>query len=215
MSPATNNPSASTGSRAPALVASVPPDVSGSVFGVKQPVAIVTGVVTGSPAYNAGLRAGDRVVTCDGQAVDSVQDIRDAVGDRVRVDYPEAPLLDLAEYAPNQQAGERNGNVSLEVVGPLGRHEASIPITNGLDGQTRFYIPIVTDYRSRVNSARWSFLDFIFQFGFNYESTYVPSATRRSQSATTFSMLPFGMFEYSGSPEWTEWTFFWFITISG
>ena len=59
-----------------------------------------------------------------------------------------------------------------------------------------------------------SFLDFIFQFGFNYRSRYHPSATRAPQKSWRFSALPLGMFEFSKSPEGKRRnTFFWFITF--
>ena len=88
---------------------------------------------------------------------------------------------------------------------------ASVELADDLGEVTRFYVPIVTDYRSDVDSTRLSFLDFIFQFGFNYRSNVYDSDTRHPADTWSLSLFPFGMFEFKKGLYSNEYTFLWFI----
>jgi len=72
-------------------------------------------------------------------------------------------------------------------------------------------VPIVWKYHSRVDNTRWSFLDFIFQFGANYSSTYMSSKNRAPSKQWDLSLFPFGMFEFEEGPHGKHYTLFWFI----
>ncbi|GEM_PF-1833368 len=204
-------------------VAQIPADLANEVWGSSAGELAVTGVITGSPAYHAGFRTGDRIVSIDGSGPTSLADLERAVA---------AKALSLG-IEPSLVARGSHGNwigdglephpadVVVEVSGPLGAHVAPLTITEDLDDDSEVYIPIILDWESDVRGTDWSFLDFIFQFGANYRGTYGrQSDSRQPAHSTYFSMLPFGMFEYrsgrydtnSGSMD-SEYTFFWFITI--
>ena len=77
-----------------------------------------------------------------------------------------------------------------------------------------FHTPIIVDYTGRVDRTRTSFLDFIFQFGFNYRRTVGPSRTREPAKETYLSFFPLGMFEFERSATRSRNTLFWLITWS-
>ena len=82
-----------------------------------------------------------------------------------------------------------------------------------LQSSSSFYVPIVFNWRSDVASTRWSFLDFIFQFGANYRSNYRSSASRAPKKTWLFSLFPFGMFEFERARDHNRYCFFWFIEL--
>lgn len=152
-------------------------------------LALVTSVVTGASAYDAGIRGGDRILECNGKPVASAADVLTAL---------------------------RAGTAKLDVVvdGDLGEHRAAIGTDADIHARRTFHIPIVIDYTSRVDQTRTSFLEFIFQFGFNYRRSVNESSTREAAEETYLSILPLGMFEFERSPKLDRNTLFWFITWS-
>jgi len=191
-------------------VCTLTPELTLAIYGDEDPVTLVADALVGSPAYLAGLRSGDRVLTCDGQAVRSHVDISRAVLARSsRRDVP------AGWFGPPAREGAvaAEGPISLEVDGPLGAHRASLTVVDDIANSFSTHIPIVYDYDSDVDSTSWSFLDFIFQFGANYKSHYRPSSSRSPQSSWALSILPFGMFEFESTPRADRCTFFWFIDI--
>lgn len=196
-----------------AQIATVPPDLAGEIYGVNEPVAVVSGVIAGSPAYLSGLRKGDRILEVDGQKIDSVRVVRDLV--RSRATYMNLPLesLGLANADAGSATPAPTGeSLSISVDGPLGPHTSSVKVTEGMSESSSFYFPILFDYDSSVSHTDWSFLDFIFQFGANYDSRYLHSSTRAPAVASKLSMLPLGMFEFESTPTFNEYTFLWLIT---
>ena len=149
---------------------------------------LVTSVVPGASAYDGGIRSGDRILECNGVPVTSaVEVLHAAMG---------SDLLDVV------------------VDGRLGEHTASVGTHESVDERTRLHIPIILDHTKRVNRTRTSFLDFIFQFGYNYHRTARASSTRRPVWETYLSILPLGMFEFKRSPDHSRNTIFCFITWS-
>jgi hypothetical protein len=196
-------------------LASLEPDLTRSIYGTNTPALLITGVVTGSPAYYAGLRAGDRVVKVDQRPVESMQDVRDAVLARIQSANPSAATYDLAVARSGTAAGPGpEGEIAFEVDGPLGAHQASVPIGDAVDGSSQFYIPILIDYESQPHRTEFGFLNFILQFGFNYDSRVRPSATREPLETSRLSILPLGMFEVHHGVGESHYTLFWFIKFS-
>ena len=152
-------------------------------------VALVTTVVPGAPAYDEGIRGGDRILECNGAPVSRAED-----------------LVELLRSGA--------GRLDVLVDGSLGAHRADVGARGNVDVRRRFHIPILVDYSRRVDRTRTSFLDFIFQFGFNYRRTAYGSSTREPYEKTYLSILPFGMFEFERSPDESRNTLFWFITWS-
>ena len=152
-------------------------------------LALVTSVVAGASAYEEGLRGGDRILECNGAPVGGAGDVLTAL---------------------------RSGASRLDVVvdGHLGPHRASVGTDEDVDARSRFHVPIVVDHERCAERSSTSFLDFIFQFGFNYRRSSYDSSTREPVEKTYLSILPFGMFEFERSPKKSRNTLFWFITWS-
>ncbi len=170
-------------------IATVPANLSRELWDKDASAALVTGVVNGSAGYNGGIRAGDIVKSCNGQPVHEAASILAAI-----------------------DAGAKK--LELEVDGALGPHRATISATSDSESRSRFHIPIIVTHSSGVDHSQTSFLDFIFQFGFNVRRTVLSSTTRATNEVSSLSILPFGMFEFERSPSMNTNRIFWFITWS-
>lgn len=170
-------------------IATVSANLSREVWGRSTGVALVTSVINGSSGYEGGIRPGDIVKSCNGQPVNDAEAI-------------------LAVFSAGAES------LDLEVEGPLGPSRSKISTTEDSEASSRFHIPIIIDHTGRVDHSETSFLDFIFQFGFNYRRTTESSSTREPNEVSDLSILPFGMFEFERSPTRNKTTLFWFITWS-
>lgn len=170
-------------------VLTVPGDLAEDLYGQRAPAAVVAAVITGSPAYRAGFRAGDRVVSANGIPVSTA-----------------AELSEVAERGADQ--------LDLQVEGPLGSHRGAFDLSEDLTDESSFHIPILVDYESRSDRKRLSVLDFIFQFGFNKRSDYLLSSTRSPRKSSYLSILPLGMFEFERTPTRSTNRIFWLIKWS-
>lgn len=180
-------------------LATLPPEHAQPIYAQPSSVAVVSGVVVGSPAYAAGLRGGDRVLTCNGRPVTTAGE----VGEILR--RPPAPAGD---GTPQKSSARR---LDLEVVGPLGPHQAGVEVTGSIYGNSSVHIPILYDSSKSVDRSSWSFLDFILQFGANYSSRHLRSDTREPLKEWELSILPFGMFEFERGPKGSSTTLFWWM----
>ncbi|MFT4540991.1 MAG: hypothetical protein ACI841_001566 [Planctomycetota bacterium] len=207
-------------------IAGLTPELSKQIYGDESSVVLIAYVLPGSPAYFAGLRRGDRILQCDGRPVTHVSDIRRSVRGRastmkISLDEMEEVSATVAMQESESveddaaEAGEMDLSKPMKLVvdGPLGAHSTELKLSDELDEEYEFDIPIIVEYNSDVDSTRFAFLDFIFQFGWNYNSRYVHSATRKPRSSSYFSLFPFGMFEFVRSPKKSETTLLWFITF--
>ncbi|MBK6939045.1 MAG: PDZ domain-containing protein [Planctomycetes bacterium] len=192
-------------------VATVPPTLSAEIWGNAEETTIVSGVVTGSPAYHAGLRRGDRVVSADGKTGPKLADVRKAVYARAAAPIAES---DSSEVVEASALGSASGDLTLTVEGPLGAHSAALPVDDTLMKETKFHFPILFDYSSGVDYTRWSCLDFVFQFIGNYDQRFRPSPTRQAREESELSLFPLGMFEFRTTPTSREYTMFWIIDWS-
>lgn len=190
--------------------AAVPADLAEEIWGASGGVILISGVVSGSPAYHAGFRSGDRVQRIDGSPARDLDQLAGAVAVRALDRGIELSAAELSG-SPLPPLPEQD-TVSLEVEGPLGPHEGILTLREDLDSVVDFSFPILFDYESRVDHSSWSFLDFIFQFGANSWHRYEPSKTRAEASSSELSLLPFGMFEFASSPTRSSTTLFWFVT---
>lgn len=190
--------------------AAVPADLATEIWGTSGGAILISGVVSGSPAYHAGFRSGDRVLRIDGSPAQNLDQLIGAVAVRALDRGIELPAEEMPGStlppAPDQ------GSVALEVEGPLGPHEGVLKLREDLDSVVDFSFPILFDYESTVDHSSWSFVDFIFQFGANSWHRYEPSETRAPATSSELSLLPFGMFEFDSSPTRSRTTLFWFVT---
>lgn len=171
----------------PALI---PLDLAAELYGTEMPAVLIAVVGLGSQAYEMGFRGGDRILRCNGV---------DVVG------------LDAIIEASQPQRDQ----VALEVHGPLGPHSGTIDVEKDVAMVRDFDIPIVVDYSSSITRTSTSFLDFIFQFGFNYRRRALPApTTREPQSSQYLSILPLGMFEFTRRPGYRKNRIFWLIRWS-
>ncbi|WP_419190543.1 PDZ domain-containing protein [Saltatorellus ferox] len=170
-------------------VLTVPAEYAEDLYGQRAPAAVVAAVITGSPAYRAGFRAGDRVLSANGIPVSTA-----------------AELSEVAERGSDQ--------LDLQVEGPLGSHRKTFDLSADLTDEANFHIPILVDYEARPDRRRLSVLDFIFQFGFNKRSDYLLSSTRSSRKSSFLSILPLGMFEFERTPTRSTNRIFWLIKWS-
>lgn len=191
--------------------AEVPAPLAQSIFGENRPVVLVSGILSGSPAYDAGFRMGDRVRQCDGSPVNTLVDLRRAVAERTRERYSGSAAQDLAGVQLSG-TGSRPRALQLAVDGPLGPHTAEMKVTEGLEDSSDFHIPILVDYDANISRKSISFLDFIFQFGFNYRSRIHPSSNRDRLKTSELSILPLGMFEVEHGLTSSRYRLFWIIS---
>lgn len=198
---------AMTGLRA----AQLPGELAGELFGDAQGQVLILSVGTGTPAYRAGLRAGDRVTHIDGVAATSLDQLRIAVLARGE---GRGYSIQTEEVDPGHRAAPRDEAIEIDVTGALGAYSTTLDVREDLDRRSDVDIPILLEYESSVVGRRWSFLDFIFQFGANYKGRYLPSETREPARYSDFSMLPFGAFEVERSPEQSRYRMFWLINWS-
>lgn len=195
-------------------LAELPASLAAQVYGEERAAVVVARTLLGSPAYAAGLRAGDRVLRCDGEPVEDLDVVRRAVRGRLEDIGAQAWPPDDGDW--RDRVPEREGDLELEVTGPLGTHVASFELSTDLDDDTRIFVPILFEHESDLRRSETSVLDFIFQFGFNYESRELRSSTRERVSCWEFSLFPLGMFEFERRSDGSRRnTFFWFITFEG
>ncbi|QDU65962.1 PDZ domain-containing protein [Engelhardtia mirabilis] len=189
-------------------VAHLPADIASHALKLDSGTMLIAGVLPGSPAYMKGLRAGDRIIEVDGQPADSLGTLVAAV--LARADEKGLSIAtDERKGLPGPRAGD--GPVGLRVEGPLGVLSTEIDISGRLSEEGEIDIPILFECDSDISSTRWSFLDFIFQFGANYRGYYLESQSRKPAKYTFFSMLPFGFFEVERQPGHSRYCIFWFI----
>ena len=200
------------------------------LYGVDEPALIVTGVVGGSPAYYAGLRAGDRIQKVNGVPA-TLDELKVAVYNQVKKMGWRMPLYDLAipegEYRldlplplmPELQLSNpdlKGTELTLEVDGPLGPHSTKLPLTReSLDTVAEFNLPGILTINKPARGTGIQFLDPGFTIGFDYRSYARPSETREPSYSYSLDLLPFGMFRVKSWPSTgeDEVTLFWFLTF--
>ena len=196
-------------------LAEIPPLLGKEVFGEEKAKLYVCAVSTGSPAYHAGLRPGDVILTCDGEPVEGLGDLRKAVQRRIGKEDYEGPLYDLVAYELPASTSSLEGNVkpqvALDVRGPLGFHSTELSLRPDAESSSTVSVPVLLDYESELDEKRVKFLDFIFNFGFDYRSKLHPSEDRQVKKTSNLSLLPLGLFKVSRSLSSTSYTLLWFI----
>ncbi len=170
-------------------VITLPAELGSVIYGRSETAAVISAVVTGSPAYMAGIRAGDRILRANGSPVLTAYDVRE--------------LLD--------QGAEE---LDLFLGGELGAHQAAFEVEADVLKETDVHVPIIVDYDARADRSDLNVLEFIFQFGFEKTNNYLVSRTRKPRQTSSLSILPLGMFEFTRTPTRSTNRIFWLIKWS-
>jgi hypothetical protein len=185
-----------------------PADAASECFDSDSPTVLIAHVSPGGLAYRAGLRAGDRIVELDGAPVTRLDQVSGSVLARAREKgFEVASTSETFDPAPRTVEGP----LTVEVAGRNGPYSTTFDVRNDLSSLSSVDIPILFECDSTAGYTNWSALDFIFQFGANYRSQYLPSVSRKPARSTFFSMLPFGFFEVEKRPGHARYCVLWFI----
>lgn len=189
-------------------IGEVPADIAAQWSDEERSQVWIASVAAGGPAYLSGLRAGDRILSVRGEDVATIEQVRRAVVGRARskgLALHDAPEVLVASADPIDEP------LDFAVRGRLGDHVATVDVSSAGEARSSIDIPILFECTSTRRDTRWSLLDFIFQFGANYNSEYLSSSNRRAAKSTFFSMLPFGFFEVEKRPGYGRYCILWFI----
>jgi hypothetical protein len=168
-------------------LATLPPEISQEIFGQARQQVMIVDVIVGSPAYRAGLRGGDRVLTMDGSPCDSA----DALDERIR--------------ALGRTGGQ---SIRLSVDGLNGPLTTELQLAD-YGGSTRIEVPILFNLESSARATNWSLLLILLR----YDGHYLRAAQREPQSSWDFSFL-LGFFGMESEPHSFELTLLWLIRFS-
>lgn len=166
---------------------SFPPAQTEAVFGHKRPVSVVTGVVLGSPAYRAGLRAGDIILRVDGA---------EAPG-------PEGLMTLLRSKGPRAE------KIDVEVRSKYGDYTAQIELDD-YAGATQTYLPL--GWFTRVSAKRTQWNVALGGWLVGYDNSYLPTRNRQTAERGHLTALV-GLFRREWSPSGTSTRLLWFIKI--
>lgn len=179
-----------SGSYAGMMLRVIPQDWSCRMYDGRTFTAVVGGVVLGSPAYLAGLRAGDVIESMDGRPVRSVDETQRVL----------------------QEKGRRKEALSVAVErGADNRFETDLALKD-YTGSTNINVPLIFDLENSVRRTDWSFGPGSIIAG--YENRYEVSYDRDPKTRGSYSML-LGLFKQSWSPNGNRTRLLWFITFGG
>ena len=169
------------------VLRAIPAEYVKKIYGDDRNVPVICGVGLGSPAYLAGLRAGDVIEKVDGQT---------------------PPDLDgmLKMFA---ERGLRGEEVTFEVARERGETYTTRLQLEDYSGWTGAYIPMVFSADSSAHSTEWSTVMGMLSA---YDNSYVNSQTREPVQRGSYSMF-LGLFKFSWGPRGTRTRLLWFITF--
>ena len=184
-------PAASRGpSYAGMMLRVIPEEWSKRMYDDRNFTAVVGGVVLGSPAYLAGLRAGDVIESLDGRPVSSADEIQRVL----------------------REKGSQRESVRIAVMREAGNtYETDVALRN-YAGSTEVKIPLVFGLDNDVRRSDWSLgpLSIVA----DYENRYEISQDRTAKTRGSYSML-FGLFKYSWRPGGSRTRLLWIISFEG
>ena len=164
-----------------------PPTCVEAVFGHTRPVSVITGVGLGSPAYRAGLRAGDVLLEIDGV---------DAPG-------PEALMALLRKKGP------RSETIDVKVRCQQGEFETQVELED-YAGSTRAFLPLVWLTDVSAKRTKWNVVLGGWLAG--YENSYLQTRTRQAAERGHFTAL-MGLFRREWSPSGGSTRLLWFLKV--
>lgn len=165
----------------------IPPVWCERIFGQPRQAVVVTNVEVGSPAWMAGVRAGDVIDQVDGAPVPPVAEL----------------MRRIAEHGPAEQT-----MTWLVRRGQGQAHEGRLEL-HDYSGESNAWVPLVFYYRNGTYEDRWT----VGPFGLllsNRNAYVADGSTRRVQTRNVFSAL-LGLFRVESSPDQTEVRLLWLI----
>lgn len=161
------------------------------MFGEARNAVVVSDVEVGSPAWVAGVRAGDVIDSVDGQPVPSAQELSQRIAE-------------LGAEGCTMRWRVRRG--------PGQFHDAEIHLSD-YSGESNAWIPLVLYYRNGSYEDRWT----VGPFGLllSNRNTYLTdSSVRRPETRNVFSAV-LGLLRVETTPHDTEVRLLWFIRFRG
>ena len=168
-------------------VGAVPKEHSRKIYGDDRDAVVICGVVLGSPAYLAGLRAGDVIARIDGRR---------------------APEIDGLLRMVREQ-GARGEVMEFEVTREGGRSYVARVYLEDYSGVSRVRVPVIFHSKSSARNTSW---DMIWGILAHYSNSYTASKTREPEENGHYSML-LGLIKFSWSPRGSRTRLLWFISF--
>lgn len=159
------------------------------IFGAPRQAVVITNVEVGSPAWLAGLRAGDVVDTVDGAPVPDVQALSNLIHER----------------------GEREEAVTFGVRRGQGPAHTGTVELGDYSGETNAWVPLVFRYENGTYEDFWS----VGPFGLvmsNRNRYEADSSTRRPRTRNVFNAA-LGLFRVETTARQTEVRLLWIISF--
>lgn len=158
-----------------------------AIYGDARPTVLVGGVYLGSPAYHAGIRSGDRIVSVDGRHYESAEELD-------------------AFFA---EAGGRGMDVEIVVERTATGRYASTLALDRFDTRTDVLVPLVFGLDSSASETEWTFGP--FGIVACYSGKELRADTRAPNYRRKFSMLA-GLFRHKWTPESSRTRLLWLIS---
>lgn len=157
------------------------------IYGQPRNAVVVTNVEVGSPAWLAGVRAGDVIDEVDGRPVPTVVELADQIARR-------GPAGDSMRWRVSR--------------GREGAYEGVVELAD-YSGETNLWVPLVVDVQNGVYEDKWSLGPFGLLMG-NRNSYIADSGTRSVEKRNVFHML-LGLLRVETTPRETDVRLLWFI----
>ena len=169
--------------------ATMPAEWTERIYGEKRTTVVIGGVVVGSPAYLAGIRPGDRVVSADGR-----------------------PLADAGELAARVREKVRAGeDLPIQVFHRKGGlHRATVELEDYTD-HAQVQVPLLFRYEDKERGTEWSTGPFGWIAG--YRGHYRRRTTREASYSRRFSCI-LDLVSVSWTEEESRVRLLWFIKFS-
>lgn len=169
----------------------IPPAYAQRIFGSSAPVVVVSAVEVGSPAWLAGVRGGDRILTVDGQAAPDVHQLARDIAVRG------------AEGQSMQWVVTRGGG------GPSsGSHTAELALRNYREGM-RIWVPFVFWMDQKADTDQWTAGPLGLLVG-NRNQYVADTRTRQLKTRNIFHAV-LGLVHVDSAPDRTRVRLLWFI----
>jgi C-terminal processing protease CtpA/Prc len=167
-------------------ISTIPAHHAKSFYGVEGTAALVSDVTPGGPAYRAGIRSPDRILSVGGRDVHDAESALDALTSE--------PVREPRSVRVHD--GERE-------------HIFDLKPDPGFNRETKFYFPFVVGYESGPTHGEFEMVEGLL---FDYEKTWRRSETREPDVKTEWGFL-LDLFHVRKSPSGTRVRILWLISF--